>query len=94
MPVVHRVTFEYTYNAPVTALVADLSEGGVFILTRNPAPAGTELKYKLSLQGDPQPIEGQARVVREEEELGMGVEFQGLNQEDQDRIKFFVASLQ
>ena len=93
MPVVQRVTFKYTYDTPVTALVADLGEGGAFILTPNPVPAGTELQYKLSLPDDPQSIEGQARVVREEEELGMAVEFQNLNQEDQDRIKFFVASV-
>ncbi len=65
VPVVQRVTFKYTYNTPVTALVADLSEGAAFILTANRVPAGTELHYKLSLPDDPQPIEGQARVVRQ-----------------------------
>ncbi len=93
VPVVQRVNFKYRYDTPVTALVADLGEGGAFILTPNPVPAGTELKYKLSLPDDPQPIKGRARVVREEGELGIAVEFQNLNQEDQDRIKFFVASV-
>ncbi len=108
VPVVQRVTFKYTYNTPVTALVADLSEGAAFILTPNPVPAGTVLNYKLLLPSDPEPIKGHARVVRtsrrgpdaqgrwatgKEKGLGMAVEFQNLNQEDQDRIKFFVASV-
>ena len=34
-------------------------------------------------------IEGEARVVWQQSKLGMGVEFQGLSQEDRERIRPF-----
>ena len=93
MSVTQPVEIDYTPEIPVTAQIADLGEGGALVVTPNPLPAGTGLRYKFSLPNDPNPIEGQARVVREEQTLAMAVEFQGLSQEDQERIKFFVASV-
>lgn len=93
VPVVHRAKFEYTYETPRSDLVADLSEGGAFVVTRDPVPVGTELQYKLHLPNQAQSIEGQARVVRQEPGLGMAVGFVDLSQEDDERIKHFVASV-
>ena len=77
----------------MTAQITDLGEGGALVVTRNPLPAGTGLQYKFYLADDPKPFEGEARVVREEQTLGMAVEFQGLSEEDRERIKLFVASV-
>ena len=75
VPVVHRARFEYTFETPRSDLIADLSEGGAFVVTPDPAPVGTDLQYKLYLPKESQPIEGQARVVRQEPGLGMAVGF-------------------
>ena len=91
-PVTQPVEIEYTPEIPVTAQIADLGEGGAFVVIPNPLPAGTGLQYKFSLPNDPKPIEGQARVVWEKQTVGMGVEFQSLSQEDHERIGYFVAS--
>ncbi len=93
VPVTHPVEIKYALEVPVTAQLADLGEAGAFVITPNPLSSGTGLQYKFSLPNDPKPIEGQARAVWEEPRVGMGIEFQGLSQEDHERIKFFVASL-
>ena len=93
VPVAQPVEVEYRAAIPVTGQIADLGEGGAFIVTRNPSPEGTGLHYKFYLPDDRRPIEGEGRVVREEQTVGMAVEFQGLTQEDNERIKMFVASV-
>ena len=93
VPVTRPVDIEYILQIPVTAQIADLGAGGTFIVTPNPLPAGTGLQYKLYLADDPKPIEDQARVVREEQTVGMAVEFQGLSEEEHERLKLFVASV-
>ncbi len=93
VPVVQPVALEYTAMTPATAPIADIGASGAFVITHTPLPAGTGLNYKLLLPSDPEPIKGQARVVREEQNLGMAVEFEGLRREDHERIKLFVASV-
>ncbi len=88
-----QLEMEYTSDATFAAQIADLGEGGAFLATPNLLPAGTGLQYKFYLPDDPKPIEGEARVAREEPTVGMAVEFQGLPQEDHERIKMFVASV-
>ena len=71
--------------------MADLGEGGAFIVTPNPLPVGTRLRYKFHLRADPMQIEGEASVVRIEPTLGMAIEFKGLSQKELERIKLLVA---
>ena len=87
-----RVEFAYTTELTLIAEIADLGEAGAFVVTPDPLPAGTGLQYKFYLPDDLKPIEGQARVVRQEQTVGMAVEFQGLSQEDHERIRRLVAS--
>ena len=89
--VLKRLEIEYTADTPWVAEIADLGEGGAFIVTPNPFPVGTRLRYKFHLPDDPIQIEGEARVTRIEPTLGMGIEFKGLSQEDLERIRFLVA---
>ncbi len=93
VPVVQPVEIEYTPEIRVKPQIADLGSGGAFIVTPDPLPAGTGLQYKFYLPHDPKPIKGQGRVVREEQTVGMAVEFEGLSQEDHERIKMFVTSV-
>lgn len=59
--------------------VVNISQGGVFIRSREPLPVGTEVDLKFTIiLDDFETIEGQGRVVRtvdEGEDAGMGVEF-------------------
>lgn len=87
-----RLEIEYTTDAPCMAEIADLGEGGAFVVTPNPFPLGTRLRYKFHLPDDPIAIEGEAKVTRIEPTLGMALEFEGLSREDQVRIRLVVAA--
>jgi uncharacterized protein (TIGR02266 family) len=80
-------------SPPIHARISDLSERGIFIDTVNPLKAGSIVKFKFFL-GDPageKAIEGEGRVVWNQETVGMGIEFVGLSPEDRERIQSFVA---
>jgi uncharacterized protein (TIGR02266 family) len=87
------IEIQYTTNSPpITARITDLSEKGIFVDTMNPLTEGTIVKFKFSLTGTPseKPIEGEGRVVWNQQIVGMGIEFKHLNEEDRGRIKLFV----
>ena len=86
-----RLEIEYTADTPWMAEIADLGEGGAFIVTPNPFPVGTRLRYKFHLPDAPIPIEGEAMVARIEPTVGMAIEFKGLSQEEHQRIRLLVA---
>ena len=92
MRALKQVEIEYTTDAPWMAEISDLGEGGAFIVTPNPFPVGTRLRYKFRLPGDLIAIEGAARVTRTEPALGMAFEFEGLSNEDHERIRLVVAA--
>lgn len=75
------------------AHVADLSEGGLFLDTPNPVPAGTTVTFKFCLPDDPQPIEGEGQVVWHEPNVGMAVAFTSLEPRYRDRIKLFIVAV-
>lgn len=85
---------EYSVDtASFTGRVTDLGEGGAFVDTTFPQPAGAELGFRLDLPDDPQTIEGRARVAWHQPMLGMGIAFVDLSQEQIDQIRFFVGSM-
>lgn len=78
-------------------VTANLSRGGMFLITRNPLPEHTEMRLRFTLPGDPDPIQALARVmwVREESASGgpppgMGVQFLQCSAADQRRINALV----
>jgi uncharacterized protein (TIGR02266 family) len=73
--------------------VTDLGEGGAFIDTTFPQPAGTELQFRLELPDDPTPVEGRARVAWHQPMLGMGLAFLDLTEGQQAQLRFFIASV-
>ncbi len=81
-------------------VTGNVSAGGMFLITQEPYPVGTELKISFSLPGDPKPIETEGTVVwsrgaREtsNRQPGMGVQFERTGREDQERIREFVFNL-
>lgn len=64
--------------------VVNISQGGIFIKSREPLPVGTEVDLKFTIiLDDFETIEGQGKVVRsitDGAEAGMGVEFTEMNE--------------
>ena len=67
----------------VSEYVTNISRSGVFIRSKNPLPAGTEVDLRFSILSDDfQMIKGVGKVVRVTE-TGMGVVFTKLDEESQ-----------
>jgi Tfp pilus assembly protein PilZ len=85
---------DYTVGAAeFQGRVTDLGEGGAFIDTTFPQPAGTEVLFRLALPDDPTPVEGRARVAWHQPMLGMGLAFVGLTEEQVAQLRFYIASV-
>ena len=68
----------------------DISEGGIFVSTKEPLSPGTEVGVRLLLSGTGTSIEVEGRVVYNVPELGMGIEFTSMDPETQKNIQDFV----
>jgi len=85
---------EYSVDtASFVGRVTDLGEGGAFVDTTFPQPAGTQLQVRLELPDDPHPIEARARVAWHQPMLGMGIAFVDLSNEQAEQLRFFVGSV-
>ncbi len=72
---------------------ANISLGGIFLQRTIPHIKGTKINLRFTLPGDTTPINVRGEIVNVGEhadDLGMGVKFIDLNDEDQERIKSFV----
>jgi uncharacterized protein (TIGR02266 family) len=67
----------------IAEYVSNISQGGVFIRSKNPLPVGTSVTLRFSvIVDDVEIVEGEGEVVRVErsdEETGMGVAFTRLS---------------
>lgn len=72
-----------TIDEFIAEYVTNISQGGVFIRSKNPLPVGTHVNLKFSIiLEDFETIEGEGEVVRvdtSEENAGMGVAFTRLS---------------
>ena len=77
---------------------SDINDGGLFIETENPQPAGTEVSMRFNLPGQLQTVATTGRVVRVSEggsegPAGMGIEFEVLGSEASGAINALIRSL-
>lgn len=74
----------------IAEYVTNISQGGVFIRSKNPLPVGTKVNLKFSvIVDDFETIEGEGEVVRvdmDPENMGMGVAFTRLTSESLEMI--------
>ena len=74
----------------IAEYVTNISQGGVFIRSKNPLPVGTKVNLKFSvILDDFETVEGEGEVVRVDEssgQMGMGVAFTRLTAESKDLI--------
>jgi len=79
-----------TSGLSLTGRIRDLSEGGVFVDTPDPLPAGTPVSFTFAMQPE-QPILGRGLVRWCQGAVGMGIQFLTLSEEDRATIRRFVA---
>ena len=89
---------EITYSShcpPIPARIEDISETGFFLDNTNALTVGSEMDFVLDLPVDSgkKRIEGKGKVIWIKPTVGAGVQFVDLDPEDQDAIRFFVASV-
>ena len=97
----HELLVAYrTVDGFITDWAVNLSRGGIFINTRNPAPVGSTLKLIISLPDQPFPFDLTGRVARVHEvdnphnvAPGMGIEFVDVDEDKKDKIERFVERL-
>lgn len=86
----------YRSESPVvTARIADISEGGLFVNTANPLPIDSEFSLSFYLP-DNYPdiaIVVTGRVAWSRAAAGMGIEFVNIDEQHRGRIRKFLASL-
>ena len=84
-----------TIDEFIAEYVTNISQGGVFIRSKNPLPVGTKVTLKFSvILDDFETVEGEGEVVRVETtpgNTGMGVAFTRLTSDSKELIDEIVA---
>lgn len=96
-----EVSFESETNF-FTGFAEDISDGGLFVATYNLQPIGTEIEVSFTLpDGRLLNLSGKVRWVRDprdfldtsgEQQPGMGVQFEGMTEDDKAAIAEFIAA--
>jgi c-di-GMP-binding flagellar brake protein YcgR len=73
------------------AFSRDVSEGGMFIETKRPLPVDSTFTLRFNLDDGKYVVVALAEVMYEVVDLGMGVQFSGISQEDRKRIVAYVS---
>ncbi len=87
-----------TVDEIFSEFTSDINDGGLFIETDNPQPAGTEVSMRFSLPGQPEAVVTAGRVARvssggSDGPAGMGIEFEVLGSEASSAINMLIRSL-
>ena len=77
-------------NTIATALTLNLSKGGLAIRTATPQSTGSKLKLRFRLPGSGRDIDADARVAWNDRRIGMGLQFERVDQPNQRAIDEFV----
>jgi uncharacterized protein (TIGR02266 family) len=89
--VVLGIPVAYRSGDTITAvLTLNLSKGGIGIRTMNPLIEGTQVRLRFRLPGARREVEAEARVAWSDRRIGMGLQFEKVQAEDQAAIDEFV----
>jgi len=93
-PFIAEVRFR-SDSPPVMARIADISEGGIFIDTVVPLSEGSMVTVSFYLpDGHPDtPFEGSGKVAWTQTTVGVGIEFDNLDEGNRERLKKFLAGI-
>ncbi len=73
---------------------ANISVGGIFLQRTIPHTRGTVINLRFTLPGDASPVKVRGEIVNvgdHADDLGMGVKFLDLDDDDRKRIESFIA---
>jgi uncharacterized protein (TIGR02266 family) len=89
--VVLGIPIQYRYgNTIAAALTLNLSHGGVAIRTTSPLDAGAKIKVRFRMPGSKRDIDAEGRVAWSDRRVGMGIQFEKVDQANQAVIDTFV----
>jgi uncharacterized protein (TIGR02266 family) len=77
-------------NTIAAALTLNLSKGGLAIRTMSPLQQDAKIRVRFRLPGSKRDIEAESRVAWSDRRVGMGLQFEKVDPEDQARIDEFV----
>ncbi len=97
MDLVVRVDYR-TVDELFSEFARNINEGGIFVETDAPHPLGTQVHLQFQIPGSEEPLQVVGCVVHISEKdptepSGMGIEFDDLDSQEQQRIKELVRSL-
>jgi uncharacterized protein (TIGR02266 family) len=89
--VVLGIPIAYRFGTTIAAaLTLNLSKGGLAIRTMSPLQQDAKVRVRFRLPGSKRDIEAESRVAWSDRRVGMGLQFEKVNPEDQARIDEFV----
>jgi uncharacterized protein (TIGR02266 family) len=77
-------------NTIAAALTLNLSKGGVAIRTMSPLQSAAKVRVRFRLPGSKRDIEAESRVAWSDRRVGMGLQFEKVDSEDQAAVDEFV----
>jgi uncharacterized protein (TIGR02266 family) len=89
--VVLGIPIQYRYgNTIAAALTLNLSHGGIAIRTTSPLDAGSQIKVRFRMPGSKRDIDAEGRVAWSDRRVGMGIQFETVEADNQTIIDNFV----
>src|SRR5690242_20151419 len=89
--VVLGIPIQYRYgNTIAAALTLNLSHGGIAIRTTSPLDAGSPIKVRFRMPGSKRDIDAEGRVAWSDRRVGMGIQFEKVEPDNQTIIDNFV----
>jgi uncharacterized protein (TIGR02266 family) len=89
--VVLGIPIQYRFgNTIAAALTLNLSRGGIAIRTTSPLEGGVKIKVRFRMPGSKRDIDAEGRVAWSDRRVGMGIQFETVDPENQTIIDNFV----
>jgi len=89
--VVLGIPIQYRFgNTIAAALTLNLSHGGIAIRTTSPLDMGSKIKVRFRMPGSKRDIDAEGRVAWSDRRVGMGIQFEKVDQPNQSIIDNFV----
>jgi uncharacterized protein (TIGR02266 family) len=89
--VVLGIPIQYRFgNTIAAALTLNLSHGGIAIRTTSPLENGAKIKVRFRMPGSKKDIDAEGKVAWSDRRVGMGIQFETVDQPNQTIIDHFV----
>jgi uncharacterized protein (TIGR02266 family) len=89
--VVLGIPIQYRFgNTIAAALTLNLSHGGISIRTTSPLEGGAQIRVRFRMPGSKKDIDAEGRVAWSDRRVGMGIQFEKVEPDNQTIIDHFV----